>query len=460
MAHIFHSSLLRAYDMRGVMGEMLGEADAYAVGRSFATWVRRTGGQRVAVGYDGRISSPMLAKALLKGLRDSGVDTVEIGAGPTPMLYYAEATQQVDGGIEITGSHNPRDHNGFKLVLRRRPVFGADIERLAAMAAAGDWLEGEGRSLPCDIMAAYVDRLVEGFQLAPFRIGWDAGNGAAGPVVEALVERLPGEHHLLFTDMDGNFPNHHPDPARADNLADLQALVRDRRLDFGVAFDGDGDRLGVVDGQGRIIWGDQLLALFATDMLRLRPAATIIGDVKTSQAVFDRIAQSGGVPMIAPTGHSLIKARMQDTGALLAGDISGHFFFADLYHGYDDGLYAAVRLIDLLGRSRTTLAKLRDDLPICASTPDIRIPVAEADKRRLVEMVRAGLVEENCSFTEVDGVRVFDEDGWWLLRASNTEAALTLRAEAADESGLARLIDALSARLASVGVILPEKAAW
>lgn len=266
MTHQFHSTVLREYDIRGIIGETLGPDDARAIGRGFATLLRRAGGSKVAVGYDGRVSSPMLEHALIEGLTCSGVDVVSVGMGPTPMLYYAEASMEdVHGGIQITGSHNPANYNGFKMVFQGRPFFGADIQQLGAMAAAGDWVDGKGQAESREILAEYVDRLVQGLdgiapeQLGKLRIGWDTGNGAAGPAVELLTQKLPGEHHLLFTQVDGTFPNHHPDPTEEKNLADLKALVAEKNLQFGLAFDGDGDRIGAIDGEGRVIWGDQLL---------------------------------------------------------------------------------------------------------------------------------------------------------------------------------------------------------
>ena len=310
MSHQFHPTLLREYDIRGVVGDTLGPADAYAIGRSFGTEVRRAGGRRVAVGYDGRLSSPGLESALASGLAESGCVVLRVGLGPTPMLYFATHHLEADGGIQITGSHNPPDYNGFKFVLRGAPYFGEQIQALGAMAARGDWDSGEGAIEDADIFDASVDRLVADYRGGPARVAWDAGNGAAGAVVEALVKRLPGEHFTIFTDIDGHFPNHHPDPTVEANLADLRRLVAERNCDFGVAFDGDGDRIGAIDGEGRVIWGDQLLQIYAEMVLKEEPGATIIADVKASQALFDRVAALGGRPMMWKTGHSLIKARM------------------------------------------------------------------------------------------------------------------------------------------------------
>jgi phosphomannomutase len=444
--------MLREYDIRGVVGDTLTAADARAIGRSFATLIRRAGGRRIAVGYDGRLSSPMLEEALVEGINAAGIDALRVGLGPTPMLYYAASTEEVDGGIQITGSHNPPDYNGFKMVFQGRPFFGADIRRIGEMAAAGDWDSGEGGSQRIDIVDAYVDRLVEGFAGGAFRIGWDAGNGAAGTVIEKLTARLPGEHHLLFTTIDGHFPNHHPDPTVEANLADLRKLVAERSLDFGVAFDGDGDRIGAIDGQGRVIWGDQLLQIYAAAVLREHPGATIIADVKASQALFDRVAELGGTPLMWKTGHSLIKAKMKETGSPLAGEMSGHIFFADRYYGYDDAPYAAVRLIEAATKLGRSVTELRDAMPAMVNTPELRFQVDEARKFAIVDEVLDRLTAAGAQVDRTDGARVLTDDGWWLLRASNTQDVLVARAEARDEAALARLLAAIDDQLAQSGV--------
>ncbi len=452
MNHLFHPSSLREYDIRGIVGDTLGEADAHAVGRGIGTLIRRGGGARAAVGRDGRESSPALEEALVRGLTESGVDAVRIGLGPTPMLYYAAAELGVDGGVMITGSHNPADYNGFKMVLRGAAFFGRDIQALGRMAAAGDWEEGRGSVSDAEVMEAYVARLLERFDGAGYRIGWDAGNGAAGPVVEKLAARLPGEHHLLYTDVDSRFPNHHPDPTEEANLADLKALVADKGLDFGLAFDGDGDRIGAVDGLGRVVWGDQLLAILAEPVLAELPGATIIADVKASQALYDRIAALGGTPLMWKTGHSLIKSKMKETGAPLAGEMSGHIFFAHEYYGFDDALYAAVRLIRAVTGLGGSLTALRDAMPEVLNTPEMRFRVDEARKFAVVEEVLERLAAAGAEVNRTDGARVTTEDGWWLLRASNTQDVLVARAEAGTRAGLDRLVAQIDAQLALSGI--------
>jgi len=450
--HQFHPTTLREYDIRGIVGQTLGEPDAEAIGRTFGTMVRRAGGRRVAVGYDGRESSPTLEAALVRGLNAAGVDVVRVGLGATPMLYYAEAVLDVDGGIQITGSHNPPDYNGFKMVIQHGPFFGADIQRLGEMAAAGDWENGSGGVEHVDIEDRYVDRLLKGFDGPALKVGWDAGNGAAGPALEKLAARLPGDHHLLYTDIDSRFPNHHPDPTEEKNLEDLKRLVAEKGLDLGIAFDGDGDRIGAVDGQGRVIWGDQLLSILAEPVLADVPGATIIADVKASQALYDRIGELGGQPLMWKTGHSLIKQKMKETGAPLAGEMSGHVFFAHDYYGFDDALYAAVRLIRAIGRLGKSLTQLRDEMPAMVNTPEMRFQVDESRKFAVVDEVLERLQGNGATVNRTDGARVNTGDGWWLLRASNTQDVLVARAEAKDQAGLERLVAQIDDQLAQSGV--------
>ena len=467
MQHHFHPTVLREYDIRGIIGETLGADDARAIGRAFGTLLREAGGQTVAVGYDGRVSSPMLEHALVEGLTGSGCDVVRIGLGATPMLYYAEASdEQVDGGIQITGSHNPPNYNGFKMVFRGRPFFGADIQKLGELAADGAFANGTGSVTTRDIMREYVERLLEGLagietaKLEGLRVGWDAGNGAAGPALEALAARLPGEHHLLFTEVDGHFPNHHPDPTVEANLFDLRALVASKNLDFGVAFDGDGDRIGAIDGMGRVIWGDQLLMIYAEDLIKSRPKdkgpATIIADVKASRALFDRVAELGGEPLMWKTGHSLIKSKMKETGAPLAGEMSGHVFFADQYYGFDDALYAGIRLLAAAARLGKSVTELRGAIPPMLNTPELRFQVDETRKfaamAEIAERLTTAPGPEVESVNATDGVRVNTADGWWLLRASNTQDVLVARAESDTQEGLDRLLAQIDAQLAASGL--------
>ncbi|MGZ3200165.1 MAG: phosphoglucomutase/phosphomannomutase PgmG [Croceibacterium sp.] len=459
MSHQFHSTVLREYDIRGIIGETLSPDDARAIGRGFATLLRRAGGKKVVVGYDGRISSPMLAHALSEGLTASGCDVVNVGMGPTPMLYYAEASmEEVDGGIQITGSHNPANYNGFKMVFQGRPFFGEDITKIGQLAAAGDWLDGTGTVETREILEEYVERLLVGLEglpadkLSALRVGWDAGNGAAGPALELLAARLPGEHFTLYTEVDGNFPNHHPDPTVPENLEDLRKLVAEKKLDFGIAFDGDGDRIGAIDGEGRIIWGDQLLMIYAEDLLRSRPGSTIIADVKASRALFERVAELGGKPLMWKTGHSLIKSKMKETHAPLAGEMSGHVFFADTYYGYDDALYAAIRLIAASARLGRSVTEMRGAMPAVINTPELRFQVDESRKFAAIDEVKQRLAGTDSDVNDTDGVRVTTRDGWWLLRASNTQDVLVARAESDTQEGLERLLKQIDQQLEASGL--------
>ncbi|GAA4000416.1 phosphoglucomutase/phosphomannomutase PgmG [Sphingomonas humi] len=448
MTHSFDPTILREYDIRGIVGRTLHEEDAYALGRTFAAQGQEMGARKLAVGRDGREHSPRLEAELVRGLTEGGMDVVRVGEGPSPMLYWAVSELDVDGGIQITGSHNPADYNGFKMLLPGGSVFGAAIKALGARAAEGRWTEGQGQVTDVDIMDRYVARLVEDFEGGEYRIGWDAGNGAAGPALEKLVKLLPGEHHTLFTDVDGRFPNHHPDPTVEKNLEHLKALVREKNLDFGIAFDGDGDRIGAVDSQGRVIWGDQLVMILAGPVLKAQPGATIIADVKASQTLFDRIGEMGGQPLMWKTGHSLIKSKMKETGAPLAGEMSGHIFFKHRWYGFDDALYASVRLIEAVSASGKSLTQLRDDMPVSMSTPELRFPVDESRKFAVIEEVRDRLARDGASVDATDGVRVKTAEGWWLLRASNTQDVLVARAEATDQRGLDLLVTEIDQQLA------------
>jgi phosphomannomutase len=458
MGHRFDPTILREYDIRGVVGKTLSSADAQAIGRAYAVTLGEAGGGRVAVGYDGRLTSPELEAALVDGLVTEGAEVVRIGRGPTPMLYYAAATLGVDGGVMVTGSHNPPDHNGFKFVFQGKPFYGAAIRRLGEIALALDApQQRRGRFTDLAIRNDYVARLARDYDGArPLTVAWDAGNGATGEVMQELTARLPGRHILLNETIDGTFPAHHPDPTIPENLVQLQQAVAREQCALGVAFDGDGDRIGVVDGRGRILWGDQLMVVLARDVLARHPGAPIIADVKASQVLFDEIARMGGRPVMAATGHSLIKAKLAETRAPLAGEMSGHIFFADGYYGFDDAVYVAVRLLGVLSRSPESLAELGDRLPAVVNTPELRFPCDETRKFEVVHEVRERLRKAQAEMTDIDGVRVRTADGWWLLRASNTQAVLVARAESTTKDGLARLKAVLAAELAASGVTLPE----
>jgi phosphomannomutase len=458
--HVFDPTILREYDIRGVVGKTLGEEDARAIGRAFAVILGEAGGKRIALGRDGRLSSPALEAALADGLAQAGIDVLRIGLGPTPMLYFAVNTEHVDGGIMVTGSHNPADYNGFKLMLGKKSFFGPDIQRLGRIAAeapaAAPTRIGQVEEKP--VLDAYVARLLADFDGArPLHVVWDCGNGATGEAVRRLTQKLPGRHRLLNDTIDGRFPAHHPDPTEPKNLVQLQDAVRSEGADLGIAFDGDGDRIGVIDGRGRILWGDQFMVALAGEVIAKRPGATIIADVKASQVLFDEIARLGGKPLMWRTGHSLIKSKMAEIGAPLAGEMSGHIFYADRYYGYDDAIYAAVRLLGIFSRSGESLAAFRDRLPAVVNTPELRFPCPEPRKFAVIDEVRGRLKRAGAEMSDIDGVRVKTADGWWLLRASNTQDVLVARAEAKDEAGLARLKALLAEQLRASGVAPPAE---
>ena len=456
--HTFDSTSLREYDIRGIVGKTLHAADAFAIGRCFGSIVIRAGGRTVAVGYDGRVSSPMLEPALVDGLKASGIEVIRIGLGPTPMLYFASTIHKTDGAIMVTGSHNPPNYNGFKMMLARKPFFGEQIREIGRMAAEGDVVpETTGSDTTTDVSEAYIERVVQDWDGddRALTVVWDNGNGAAGDVISRLVRRLPGKHTVLFPEIDGAFPNHHPDPTVPKNLEALIAEVAAQKADLGIAFDGDADRIGAVDNTGQILFGDQLLVVLARDVLKSRPGATIIADVKASQVLFDEVAKAGGAPLMWKTGHSLIKAKMAETGCPLAGEMSGHVFFADKWYGFDDALYAGVRLLGIVARMDATLAEVRNALPHVINTPELRFDCDDHRKFAVITEVAGRLAAEGANVSETDGVRVLTDDGWWLLRASNTQAVLVARCEGKDQETLARLKAELAGHLAAAGIEVP-----
>ncbi len=450
--------ILRAYDIRGTVGQDITTDIARSIGFSFAQSIKQEhpNARSICVGYDGRVSSPELEAAIVDGITRAGLDAVCIGLGPTPMLYHAVIVEKADGGVMITGSHNPPDQNGFKFMRAKKPFFGEDITNLPRylnQPMKQEQTQQPGTSRQVSILERYVSHLASHYRAGSkaLRVAWDAGNGAAGEVMAKLTAQLPGEHILLNEVIDGTFPVHHPDPSVAENLTQLIDTVRSQQCDLGIAFDGDGDRIGVVDGEGEILWGDQLLQFYAADMLASTPGALIIADVKASQQLFDKVAELGGKPVMWKTGHSLIKSKMQETGAPLAGEMSGHIFFAE-NHGFDDGLFAAVMLLSILSNNSQSLAEMRQALPEAINTPEMRIPCKEEDKFRIVEELQQRLKDEGVDYSDVDGVRANTPHGWWLLRASNTQAVLVARCEAVDKAGLKALKEALAGYLKPYGI--------
>jgi phosphomannomutase len=457
-AHTLDQTILREYDIRGVVGETLSAVDVRAIGRAFGSILVDEGGSSVAVGYDGRLSSPELELALVDGLLACGLTVYRSGLGPSPMLYYATYELGADAGLMITGSHNPPEYNGIKLTLKGKAFFGDDIQKLGARAASGDFVNGTGVAEDKPVFDDYVARLLQDYRgNKELRVAWDPGNGAGGNAVSSLVKELPGEHFLINEKIDGTFPAHHPDPTVEKNLDQLKQLVSENDCDLGIAFDGDGDRIGVIDGLGRVLWGDQLLVILAREVLLDHPGGPIITDVKASQVFFDEIKRLGGNPILWKAGHSHIKSKMVELGSPLAGEMSAHIFFKHRYYGYDDALYAAIRLLSIIAGGSESLANIYDSMPQMLNTPELRFDCAEDRKFVVIDEVRERLMSDpDMDVNDIDGVRVTTSDGWWLLRASNTQAVLVARCEASDQAGLDRLKSALIDQLIKSDISPPS----
>lgn len=455
-SHIFNPSILRAYDIRGEFDITLTAEDGYYLGRSFGTYMEQNNiPMIVAVGRDGRLSSPAIHEQVVKGLVDCGAKVLDIGVGPTPALYFACYNLDCKAGIMITGSHNPPSHNGFKMVMEQYSFFADKIQRLGEIAKEGKFAEGKGSVENIDLHEKYVSTLLKaalGNCKKELRVAWDPGNGATGAVVADLAKRLPGTHFVINEKIDGNFPAHHPDPTIPENLDELRELVKREKCDFGLAFDGDGDRLGAVDANGKMIFGDQLLLIYAKDLLKRHKGAKIIADVKTSDAVFKKIKEFGGEPVMWKTGHSLIKAKMKEEGSILAGEMSGHLFFGENYHGFDDSLFGAVKLISIISNEEQSITELVESFPKTFSTPEIRVEVKEEDKFTIVDNIKNIVAQNNIKYNELDGVRIVMENGWWLVRASNTQNILVVRVEGNDLSNLKANIDNTLTYFAKLGV--------
>lgn len=453
----FDPEILREYDIRGQIGKNLSDADAFAVGCAYGTYVKRkTGGNRICLGFDGRASSPGLQAAMTAGLMAVGIQVERVGLGPTPMLYFAVKDRSADAGVMITGSHNPSDYNGFKMTLQNGPVYGEAVQEIGRIARDGDFDLGRGSVSDHDIQDLYVDRLMRDYKGKAMKVAWDCGNGAAGEIVRRLTKKLPGEHILLFDEIDGSFPNHHPDPTVDKNLLDLIKVVKEQKCDLGVAFDGDADRVGAVDEQGNILRCDTLIAIYAKDVLKRHPGAPIIGDVKCSQVMYDEIKKMGGTPVMWKTGHSLIKAKMYEMKAPLAGELSGHIFFGDGWYGFDDGMYCAIRLMDAVIDADAPASTLSDSFPKIFNTPEIRFEVDEVEKFNLVGSVVKSIKamaakDPSVTINDIDGARVNTPDGWWLLRASNTQNVLVTRCEAQSQDGLERLKSMVKDEVLKIG---------
>jgi len=432
--HSFHSSIIREYDIRGVYNETLFEKDAEILGNLFGSEVGIN--KTVNVGYDGRLSSINLKKNLIKGLVDSGVNVNEIGLVPTPLLYYSCFELGADGGIIVTGSHNPKSHNGFKLVLNNKPFFGENLIELSKKAKKFHFKKMNGSIKTFSLMNQYVKRLIKNFnQKKKINIIWDSGNGAAGEVMKTLAKSIDGKYELLFSEIDGTFPNHHPDPSDSKNLIFCKNKLLDLKYNVGFAFDGDGDRLGVIDDKGRDISGDKLLLLLAKEILKTKKCK-VIADVKCSQVLFNEVERLGGDIFMSKTGHSHVKNNLKKLSADLAGEMSGHIFFAKDYYGFDDAFFAAVKVLEIINQNDKKLSDLVDEIPRVFNTPEIRIECDDNKKFDIISKITERQKRSKKKIINIDGVRVSEKDGWWLLRASNTQPAIVLRCESLTEEGL------------------------
>ncbi len=451
-------SVFKAYDIRGIVGQTIDERFALHLGRAFGSAARAEGERAVAVGRDGRLSGPGLAAALVRGLKSTGLDVVDLGAVTTPMLYYVAATRDAHGcrsGIMVTGSHNPKDYNGFKMVLAGRAIYGDEIQALRRRIEAQDYARAKGRSARMDIGPEYLARIVGDAHLArPMKIAVDCGNGIPGASAPAILRALGCEVQELYSEVDGDFPNHHPDPSKPENLAELIEVVKSTDAELGLAFDGDGDRLGVVTKDGQIIYPDRQLMLLARDVLKRQPGATVIFDVKCSQRLAPVITAAGGVPLMWKTGHSLVKARMKEVGSPLAGEMSGHVFFGERWYGFDDATYTAARMLEVLSRARNP-SRVLNALPSSFSTPELNVACAEGEPARVVAELQARVAEGRLVFPGgevgmIDGVRVDFADGFGLVRGSNTTPVLVLRFEGHTRRALARIESTFMAALRDV----------
>jgi phosphomannomutase/phosphoglucomutase len=423
-------SIFREYDIRGIAGEDLTEGNVILLGKAVGTFLVGYGCRNIAVGRDCRLTSDAYSESMIKGLRSTGCNVIDIGVCPTPVLYFAIHHLETQGGVMVTASHNPPEYNGFKLCRGTDSLHGGEIQQILAIVEKGVFAEGEGTLVTADALTPYHDYICNNISLQhSLKVGVDAGNGTSGVVAVPILKQLGCEVHDIYCDMDGRFPNHEADPTKAANMKELAQMVKDKRLDIGVGFDGDGDRLGVVDEKGNLVYGDQLMIIFAREILSRRPGATFISEVKCSQTMYDDIEQHGGRAIMWKTGHSLIKAKMKEEQAVLAGEMSGHLFFADRYLGFDDATYAACRLLEILAAGDKAVSELLADIPQTYTTPEIRVECPDDKKFKVVEDI-TNIFRKTHQVIDIDGMRVLFDDGWGLVRASNTQPALVLRFEA------------------------------
>lgn len=440
-------NIFREYDIRGIVADDLLTDVVELLGKSYASYMIGKGARTVTVGRDVRTTSLSLKNALVKGMLSTGLNVIDVGEVPTPVLYYSILFFETDGGIMVTGSHNPREYNGFKMCLGLAPIFGEEIQKLKHIIDATDFKSGSGNYREKTVVSQYIEMIKSKIHLdRHFKIVIDAGNGTAGKIAPKIFRKLGCEVIELYCEPDGTFPNHLPDPTKLEYIVDLQKLVHEHKAHIGLGFDGDSDRVGAIDEKGRVIWADKLMALFAREINKKTPGSQILFDVKCSQALIEDIKTHGGVPVMWKTGHSLLKAKMKELHNPLAGEMSGHIFFADDFYGYDDAIYVACRLVQLLSRSPHTLSELADSIPHFYSTPEIRVDTTEAEKFKIVEEVKE-YFRSKYDIIDVDGVRVLYGDGWGLVRASNTQPVLVVRFEAKSEQRLHMIMNEIVAKL-------------
>ncbi len=422
--------IFREYDIRGIVGKDITEETVERIGKAYSKYIKNLGKRRVSLGRDIRLSSPALAEAIAYGINSTGVDVIDIGMCTTPLLYFSLFTLDVEGGVMITASHNPPEYNGIKLCVGKESIFGREIQKIREIAEGGNFPTGVGSVEKRDISRSYINFLKENLDIKPgIHLAIDCGNATAGIIAPQILKDFGCEVTELYSEPDGRFPNHHPDPTVEENIEELIEVVRTCKLDLGVGYDGDADRVGVVDEDGKIVWGDMLLIIFARDILRRVPGGKVIGDVKCSGRLFQEIEKAGGVPIMWKTGHSLIKSRLREIGAVLAGEMSGHMFFGERFFGYDDAVYASLRLLEIMSKTGKRISELLEGVPDAFSTPEIRVECPDEVKFQVVEEVKRTLGGE-FKTVDIDGVRVEFPDGWGLIRASNTQPALVLRFEA------------------------------
>jgi phosphomannomutase/phosphoglucomutase len=446
-------TIFREYDIRGRVPEELNRDTAYRLGQCFGAYYQSLGAKRISLGRDCRLSSQELRLGVAQGMMDAGIDVIDAGMVPTPLLYFSLHHLDVDGGVQITGSHNPPEYNGFKICLGKTTIYGEEIQKIRRIGEKGSFPKGKGSTDREEVIEPYVEEILKRVRCGqvPRKVVLDAGNGVAGLVAPELYRRMGVEVQKLFCEPDGRFPNHHPDPTLPENLKHLVEKVTGTSADLGIAFDGDADRIGVVDRKGKILWGDQLMIIFSRDLLKRHPGAKIIGEVKCSQVLYDDIRKNGGIPIMWKAGHSLIKGKMKEEGALLAGEMSGHLFFAERYFGFDDAIYAGARLLEILTNENKDLQEFLAGVPTPVNTPEIRLDCPDDRKFQVVADLASEFKEEY-QVIDVDGARVVFNGGWGLIRASNTQPVLVLRFEAADQKTLQEIRKIFMDKLAKKGL--------